>query len=179
MGVWGESIDKVLNADVPADTPIKLEDGTPNPMIRGQEYLIGKMLHVKLTGGHMMWDSRAANPNNPSKPGAEVPRDCWEVLEVEGEETAQPTPAPVPPKKAEAPTQVKPSVAPVAKGNVGIAISLADGKTEQQFYNDFFKNASLKGDGTMVTKVMGRTLLPELLAGGQLTKDGNGIFHKV
>lgn len=162
MGVFGASIDKVLNAGLP-------EDADPT-QIKGQDYLLDKRLHMKMTGGHMMWDGRQKQ---------EVPRECWELVEVEGE--SEPTPAPKPVAKATQPLPKAPAPAQLKNeaGGSKQAIELANGKTEQQFYNEFFKNPTLKSNGIMVTKVMNRKLLPELVDGGLLEKDENGIYHKV
>jgi hypothetical protein len=75
MGVFGKSVDKVINADLPEDAPPE--------QVKGQDYLIGKTLHMKMTGGHMMWDGKTKE---------EKARDCWELVEIMGEEEAPPKP---------------------------------------------------------------------------------------
>lgn len=73
----------------------------------------------------------------------------------------------------------KPAGASATHGNFNVAVDLLDGKTEQQFYKDFFTIASLKSDGKMVTKVINRTLVQSFIDGGFVFKGEDGVFHKV
>lgn len=165
MGVFGASIDKVINVGLAEDADAS--------QIKGQDYLLDKRIHMKMTGGHMMWDGRKKQ---------EVPRECWEVVEVEGEGIEpEPIPQPAPKPAARAPQPLPKAPAPAQlKNDAGgkQAIDLAEGKTEQQFYNEFFKNPTLKFNSLLVTKVMNRKLLQELVDGGLLEKDEDGVYHK-
>ena len=54
MGYWGASIDKIINPKDANGTDIN-----PPEQIKGQSALIGKLLHLKLTDGHLIYDGNA------------------------------------------------------------------------------------------------------------------------
>lgn len=152
MGILGASIDKVVNAGLDANAP--------QSAVRNQDYLIGKMQEWKMTPGHMMWD-------NDKK--TETPRDCWEVVWVEGEITPVTTPT----GKVETSTPVaKVAITPAAQ-----ALSLLEGKTQQQWNNMVFQDPLVKGDANLISAIVNNTFIPALEAAGSVTKDGNGVYH--
>ncbi len=166
MGVLGSSIDKIINQGLPVDAPAE--------SIKGQSFLVGKMQRWKYTGGHMMWDGKAVNPQNPAKPGMEVPRDCWEVIEVEGFATpVASTPTAAQPKTNTPMGTVQPLVAKTA---VQLAIELLDGKTDTQFSTAAFSNDVIKRDGKMVSSLLGGQFIPGLIAAGIVVKNADGTY---
>ena len=164
MGVFGMSVDTVINAG--------LDDDADPLDVKGQDYLVDKVLHMKKTGGHMMWDGKTKT---------EQARECWELIEILGEEAPAPAPAkPVtrPLPKAPAPVQSK-GKAVAGADDITTAIDLLDGKTEQQFYQDFFNNASLKKNEALRTKLLGRKFIPELVAAGIINLGTDKLYHKL
>ena len=164
MGVFGASVDKLLNVDEEGN-PLQAEvDGAPNPDIKGQGYLIGKRLHMTMTGGHMQWDRNK---------GTETPRENWEVMEVVGE-TAEvdSTPEPAPAAKKVAPKAATKG----AKSSIQIALGILNGKTQQEWNQEVFKNATVKADGALIAKIIQGTLLKELTDAGQVTKAKDGKY---
>ncbi len=168
MGVLGTSIDRIINAGVP-------EDALPE-QVKGQSFLIGKMQRWKLTGGHMMWDRRAVNAANPSKPGAEVPRDAWEVLEVEGFVTPVVAQAARQPGTVTPTAIIQPQQATKPKSALQIAVELLDGRTDAQFATAAFSNEIVKKDGKIVTALLGGQFIPGLVVAGIVTKNGDGTY---
>ena len=150
MGVFGASVDKVINIDSKGNPlPDELPDGTPNPNLKPHEYIIGKVLHMKLTGGHMMWDEARRE---------ETPRGCWELIGIGG-----------------APGQeVEVSPGPNATQE---ALRVLDNKTEQQWHQVVFNNPAVKADESVRTSILNRTFLAPLETGGMITKDDNGVYH--
>ncbi len=150
MGVWGSSIDKLINADLPEDAPP--ED------IKPQEYLKGHRIRVALTGGHMQWDSKEKK---------ETPRDSWEVMEL------MDSPAPAKPA-------AKPAAGsnPSSKTPIQQALDLLNGKTEQQFYQAIFASPVFKAPThqTVVQEIIGKQFLPPLEEAGTVTKDDKGVY---
>lgn len=167
MGILGASIDKIINADAPADAPPEA--------VKGHDYLVGKMLHWKRTAGHMMWDGRQSK---------EVPREAWEILEVEGEDVPVDAPEPVAMTPAKvAPTKVAAKAAPAkatkpsSKASIEKALSLLDGKTVQQWHQVVFNDATVKADGALITQITQRKFLPAMEELGRIEKDENGVYH--
>ncbi len=166
MGYLGASIDRIINAGIPEDAPDEL--------VKKQSFLIGKMQRWKYTGGHMIWDRRAANPENPSKPGMEVPKECWEVIEVEGFSTPVPVAPNIVQPKTVTPTATMTPQA--AKTAVQLAIDLLDGKTDTQFATAAFSNDIIKRDGKIVSSLLGGQFIPGLIAAGVATKNTDGTY---
>ena len=162
MGVFGLSVDTIINAGLAPDAdPLE---------VKGQDYLVGKVLHMKKTGGHLMWDGKTKT---------EQPRECWELIGVDDE---QAIPASVQVKatsalpKAPAPQQSK-NRSVGGADDIQTAIGMLNGKTEQQFYQEFFNNQALKNNEALRTKLLGRKFIPELLAAGMITKGTDGVYH--
>jgi hypothetical protein len=155
MGILGASIDRIINVDVPDEA----QEG-----FKGQDYLIGKRTHWKMTGGHMMWDGKTKT---------EVARECWEVVEVEGEAAE-----PVMPVQS-TPITPTPAAKPTGKvTSITEALRLLDGKTDQQFFQAAFVNPTIKADGKLVTQIVNRQFLGPLVEAGQFTVDESGVYHK-
>lgn len=185
MGVFGDSIDKLLNVDeegnpLPSMIPGPDGEDMPNPDLKGQGYLIGKRLRMVMTPGHMQWDRNK---------GMETPRENWELKEVVGETAPyepgegeapveqtepEPAPAPVVAKPAAAPKAATKAKAPAAKTTIQIALALLNGKTQQEFNNAAFKDANIKKDGALVQKLIQGKFISEFTASGLVTlgKDG-------
>jgi len=148
MGVLGASIDKVINAG--------LDENAPQSQVKNQDFLIGKVQEWQITPGHMMWN---ADTNT------ETPRDCWEVISVEGAGST--------PKKGKAGATVGiTSITPIQQ-----AINLLDGKTQQQWNNIVFQDPVVKGDSNLVNSIIQGTFIPPLEAAGMVTKDDDSVFH--
>lgn len=119
------------------------------------DYLQGKVLHMKLTSGHMMWDRDK---------GEETPRDCWELVGVEGV-VAQPA-----------------SGEPVAIKEVGVsptdvALKLLDGKNIQDWNQIVFQDPAVKSDGDLITSILNNTFIPSMKEKGIVSVDENGVHH--
>lgn len=150
MGYWGASIDKVINAGIPETVT---QEGVKN-----QPYLLNKRLHMKLTPGHLIWDGRARE---------QLPRDCWELIEIAGEGA----PAATPSATATAPpAQAGPSATQEA-------LKELDGLNEQEWYQKVFVNDTVKADTDIVNAIIGRTFLPPLEEAGIVTKGDDGVYH--
>ena len=159
MGALGASMDKILN--------VGLDENTPQQQAKNQDFLIGKVQEWRITGGHLMPDRDGAGN------WTEVPREAWEVVYVEGiggtphsgvaqPATAQPTPQPT---TGETPIQR--------------AINLLDGKTQQQWNNMVFQDLAVKGDTGLINNIITGQFLPPLEEAGIVTKDADGVYHKV
>jgi len=157
MGVLGASMDKLINAG--------LNENLPQDQAKNQDFLVGKVQEWKMTPGHMMWDNDKQ---------AETPRDAWEVVYVEGvggtphSGVSAPTPAPT-----EQPAPV------TGVSAVQQAINLLDGKTQQEWNNLVFQDPLVKADTELTSNIINGTFLAPLEAAGTVTKDANGIYHKV
>jgi hypothetical protein len=154
MGILGASMDRILNAGLAADAPIE--------MAKGQDALVGLLQEWKMTPGHMMWDGQQKK---------EVPRECWEVVWVEGMDT----PAASMPTANAATAQVKSAN---VVNSIDVAVGLLDGKTEQQWYSVIFSNPTVKGDTALTNSIIGKSFIPAMLTAGKMTKDANGVYHK-
>jgi len=146
MGYFGASVDKLINAGLAKDASAD--------QVKGQDYLIGKTVHMKMLPGHMVWDGQTK---------AERPIDCWELMGVEGVATAAP-------KAKAAATGLSP---------MQEAIKLLDGKPEQAWNQAVFNNATIKADTALVQSILQRTFIPPLLEAGIVTVDEDGVYHKV
>ena len=152
MGIFGMSVDKVINADVPEDAPPEA--------VKGQEYLVGKTIHMKMTPGHMMWDGSVRQ---------ETPRECWEVVAITEASTpgiiltvgTQPTALPVTSAKTAAPR----------------ALELLDGKTEHGWHQVVFTDPLVKGDAGLITQIITKQFIPAMEAANLVKKGEDGIYH--
>lgn len=152
-GVFGTSVDKIINAGIAVDAPPE--------QVKQIAHLIGQRLHLKITGGHMMWDAQK---------GEETPRECWELVAVVGE-------APV--AGAAPPAPAAPGAIPETKivGATQRALQLLEGKTEQDWYQTVFQDPAVKADAALVDSILARTFLSPLETLGTIFKDDNGIYH--
>jgi hypothetical protein len=133
-GVLSDSAVKFLN--VKATPPEDIAD------------LIGKRLEMKMTGGHMMWNRDE---------GKETPRECWEIIGVEGSPTSSST------------------------GTITAtqrAIDLLDGKTEQQWLQEVYKDSIIKSDPEVLGRIANSTFLPLVESTGAIHKLPDGIWVK-
>lgn len=155
MGVLGKSIDTIINAGV--------DENAPQEQVKNQDSLIGKRQHWKVTGGHMMYDVEKKQ---------ETPRDCWELVEVEGMASA-------PTSKAVAGAASTPTITPSkAETPTQRAMSLLDNRTLQQWNNEVFKDTVVKaGGGDLINTIIQGTFVSTLEASGLVTKDANGVYH--
>lgn len=111
----------------------------------------GKRLHMKMTGGHMMWDAAK---------GEETPRDCWELISIEGGvETTGGTTAKV--------------------DGAEVALGLLDGKNIADWNQIVFQNPTVKADGELVTSILNNTFIPSMEEAEVISKDENGIYHLI
>jgi len=171
MGVLGASMDKILNADI--------DGNTPQEQVKNQDALIGVVQEWKVTPGHMMPDR-----DEQGKWG-EAPRECWEVVYAEGfggtphSGVAEPPAESQVSASAEAPAKGK--TAPQATGETPAqrAISLLDGKTQQQWNNIVFQDALVKSDPQLGNFIITGQFLGRLEESGVVAKDADGIYHKV
>jgi len=95
-----------------------------------------------------------------TKAWGDVPGEAWAILSVEGVESA------------------------TAGGSAGPAdarakvVALADGKTEKQFNEAALTDPGLRPHSEIIEAITSRKLLPEMIEGGLLTKDTEGVYHK-
>jgi hypothetical protein len=85
--------------------------------------------------------------------GLPIIRDCWEVVGIDGVAG-----------KVDATERV---------------IDILDGKTDTQFNQYALSDPILKGAPDIMNQLIGQTLLPALEQKKLITKDANGIWHKV
>jgi len=110
--------------------------------------LQGKRVHMTQIS-HDMWNRRE---------GKEVPRDCWEIIGVEGIESAS----------------------GAAKGSASQrALELLDGKTEAAWNQAAFQDPVIKADGGLITNLLSKAFIPTMIAAGKITKDENEVYHLV
>lgn len=125
------------------------------PENEGLDYLESKKLHMKVTGGHMMWDGQK---------GIETPRECWELISVEG--------AVAPPGSGK-PTGKK----GVDANPTDVALKLLDGKNIQDWNQIVFQDPAVKSDGDLITSILNNTFIPSMKEKGIVTVDENGVHH--
>ncbi len=165
MGYWGKSIDKMINPAI----DFSISHGQPG--VRNQDSLLGKMLHTKLTPGHMI-----PHRDDATNQWADEPVDCWEILEIRGEGTA-PAPAATqtPPKPGEPP--LPPAPTPTGESVVQAALKELDGKNQAQWHQAVFSNPTVKADIAFVQTIISGEFIAGQEAAGIVTKDGDGIYH--
>lgn len=156
MGVLGRSMDKLINVDV--------DENMPQAQTKNQDFLQGRVQEWKVTPGHMMWDADK---------GQETPRECWEVVYIEGIGGAPHSGV------ATVGAASQPVAAPISTGIAPAqqAMNLLDGKTQQEWNTAIFQDPLVRGDGALIQKIIGNQFIPDLEATGLITKDENGIYH--
>jgi len=151
MGILGASMDKILNDG--------LDPNAPQDKAKNQDALVGVMQEWKVTGGHMMWDVAKKE---------ETPREAWEVVWAEGfggTPNSGVAPAPTTPAATGVPATQR-------------AIDLLDGKTQAQWNNIVFQDATVKADASLINSIITGDFVSALEESGVVTKDADGIFHK-
>jgi len=104
-----------------------------------------------------MLPSPTRRPEDPQNPGGyweTLDTDCWQVVAVEG-------------------------AAEAAENLTEHLLDLADGKTDTQFNQAALADTKVTASPTTVTAITERTLLPALIAAKQLSRDAEGVLHKV
>ena len=170
MGVLGMSMDKVLNTGE--------DENKPQELVRNQDALIGVVQEWKVTPGHPMPD------RDEQGKWTETPREAREVVWAEGfggtphsgvaEPEVTPAPAKVAPPKGAVKAGTKAAETPMQR-----AINLLNGKTQQQWNNVVFQDVTVKGDPQLVNQIITGQFLPPLEEAGVISKDGNGVYHKL
>jgi len=155
MGVLGASMDKLINAGV--------DSNATQAQVKNQDFLIGKVQEWKVIPGHMMWDNDKQ---------AETPREAWEVVYVEGVGGTPHSGVAATVSASTSTVDTPTGVTPVQQ-----ALNLLDGKTQQDWNTLVFQDVLVKGDQSLVAKIIGGAFIPELEAVGMVTKDDNGVFH--
>ena len=56
-------------------------------------------------------------------------------------------------------------------------LELLDGKTEQDFYQEFYQDDIIRGHPELIEAATQRTLLPALQKAGKINRDAEGIWH--
>ena len=164
MGVLGVSMDKIINAGLNANTP--------QQQARNQDALIGKVQEWKVTQGHLMPDKDEAGK------WTETPREAWEVVWVEGMGGTPHSGVAALAQVVGTPTKITPTT-PTGETPMQRAISLLDGKTQQQWNNVIFQDAMIKGDSGLVNSIITGQFLAPLEESGVVSKDANGVYHKI
>ncbi len=160
MGYLGASIDKIINAGLAPDV-------THQAGAKNQEFLKGKRLHWQFTPGHMV-------PRQVSGQWEDVPISCWVVTEVAG--VATPTPVPTPGTPAVAAPVAAPTQGPSASQQ---ALNLLDSKNVEQWHQVVFSDPIVKQDVSILNSFIDGSFLTGVETAGKITKDENGIYHKV
>lgn len=159
MGYLGKSIDNVINAGLPIDAP--------QSQAKNQDYIIGKMCHMKFTPGHLV-----PSRDDATNTWGEKASECWELIEIRGEGA----PAITPPSAATAPaTTATAHVTPGVDANAQ-ALSLLDGKTEQQWHQAVFVDPVVKADTAVIQTIINRTFLTGLETAGTVIKGEDGVY---
>jgi len=96
------------------------------------------------------------------------PIDCWELLAVRGEAGKVASPATT---AGTAPTTTS-SVTPNQQ-----ALSLLNGKTEQQWHQAVFVDPAVKADMPLIQSIINRTFLGGLEAAGRVKKEEDGTYR--
>ncbi len=166
MGYLGTSIDRIVNAGLPADAP-------PD-QVKPQETLIGQRCHWRFTPGHPI-------PRKTGDVWDDIPTSCWELIETGSAPAAVPTPAPMPDVGA-VPVPAVPAPTPAVTGGPSAsqqALALLDGKTEQQWHQAVFTDPIIKASVEVTNAIIGRTFLSPFELAETVTKDADGIYHVV
>lgn len=159
MGYLGTSIDNIINAGLPLDAPPE--------QVKNQDYLVTKMLHMKLMPGRLI-------PSRDDATGAwsDKPTECWELIEMKEEGV----PAVATPTPGTAATPTQPVAAPTVDANTQ-ALKLLDGKNENQWHQDVFNDPVVKTDTAVVQTIINGSFLSGLVAAKKVTKGDDGIYH--
>lgn len=115
--------------------------------------LFGKRLHLRYTGGHMMWNPQAAGG------GAEEAREAWEIVGVEGVSSNGSTPNGSTPAPRETP--------------MSRVLGLMEGKTQQEWAQAALRDPLVKTDSNLVSKLLNQSLVAELQGTGAVSKEGD------
>ena len=164
MGVLGMSIDKLINAGI--------GENIPQEQAKNFGFIISKLQEWRVTSGHMMWDG-SADSGSPDKKGAEVPREAWEVVWIDGVGGTPHSGIATPTATGKAPPTVG-SITPTQQ-----ALNLLDGKTQQAWNNVVFQDPLIKGSPELIGSIIQGQFISGMEAAGMVTKDNNGIYHKV
>ncbi|KKL99246.1 hypothetical protein LCGC14_1816300 [marine sediment metagenome] len=161
MGYIGTSIDRIINAGLPADAP-------PD-QIKPQETLIGQRCHWKFTPGHPI-------PKKTGDVWDDIPTSCWELIET-GSAPAVVAPAPAPTTTTDTSAPASGAATPLTA--VQQALALLDGKTETQWHQAAFIDPIVKGSPEVTKSIIDRKFIPPLEEAGTVTKDANDVYHVV
>lgn len=115
------------------------------------ENLAGKMQEWKMIPSPRR---RPVDPNNFRGAWETVEEDCWQVVAIEGATEA-------------------------AEDLAEYILNLVDGKTDTQFNQVALADPRVTADPKTVTTITDRTLLPALVEAKKLTRDAEGVYHKV
>jgi hypothetical protein len=166
MGFLGASIDRIINAGLPADAPAT--------EVKGQDYLVGKVQRWKKTPGHMMWDGRAA-----AGAGAEVPKDAWELMELEGEDATGESVAQTPKQPGKQPVKAAPNKAVGKVSPSEQALKLLDGKSKADWHKIVFVDPLVKSDGKLIQSITKGTFIKDMEAAGTIVLDEEAGVYRV
>lgn len=92
---------------------------------------------------------------DPKKQWKDLPGQAWQVVSIDG------------------------IGAPAEKVDLTeLVLNLLDGKTENDFYQEFYQNSDIKKDSALVESVTNRELLDTFEKAGRAHRDGEGVWHK-
>lgn len=97
---------------------------------------------------------RPVDPNNFRGDWETIQEDMWQVIAVEGAEEA-------------------------AADLTAHLVAMADGKTDAQFHSAALEDEKVRLDPNTVSAITERTLLTALIASNLLSRDAEGVLHKV
>lgn len=97
---------------------------------------------------------RPEDPQNPGGNWVTADTECWQVITVEG-------------------------AAEAAENLTEHLLDLADGKTDTQFHAAALADDKVRADPKTITAITDRKLLPALFEAKRLTRDAEGVLHKV
>jgi len=167
-GVFGTSLTGILDMQY---TEAQLDPSSPEHIKPSDRMdlkdCFGKRLGLVMADNedgrppkHDLFDGRAKDEEHPT--GQDVPTSAWEVYMVEGIGVAG-----------------SGGTSPLDE-----AISVLDGKTIAQFNDAALANELIRSDVSLLTSIGMPVSAPNsftntMIAGGQFTKDEQGVFHKV
>lgn len=112
-------------------------------------------------------------PNDSNKQYHDEQTLAWKVVEVEGMARLSGT--------APASSSANGSTASASDGDALQAhvLNLADGKTEEAFYAAALDDSTVLATPSLVTPITERSFIASMVALNRLTKDSDGLLHKV
>lgn len=111
--------------------------------------IVGKMQEWHFT------DCKLRTLDDSDKQWKDLPGQAWQVVSIEGL-------GPI----------------PDAADLTELVLDMLDGKTERDFYQEFYQNSEVRKDQNLVESATNRQLLTTLETAGRAHRDGEGVWHR-